>query len=122
MLSNNKLERHVHNIQTLTGRSHGKFLQNGAPRGCNGSCEEKHGTFHKAVFVPTDEVLSTLGLTDDGTRTPYQELHPAIEKTPMTEIVQFDEFGRPLTRTKIVGTGSYAEVIVHDFHTHRRKP
>lgn len=107
------MNRHAENVSILTGRSRGKFLQEGCPRGGGAHChtEIRKGILFKAIQFSAEEVLKNLGVADGGQRTPYEDLHAAVEETPMTEIVQFDALGRPIHRTRIIGSGDNTEIL-----------
>ena len=92
----NNIERRHQNVNNATGRVAGQFLLNGDPRGGGGGyCEKTVVTFYKAVDLSDDEIFATLGVADDGERTPYELLRAAVKPQQMTKIVTFDKSGRP---------------------------
>lgn len=83
-------------------RWHGSwFDENGQPRGGGGSTVTE--SFIRWVPHPVShaEVCETLGLTEDGHRLPYKELHPAVKPVKMRRTTIFDALGRTVKKDEL---------------------
>ena len=92
-----KKDRHAKNKSMLTGRHDGDFFLDGEPRGGGGHRVETESlTLYEAVYANSEEVCDVYGLNENGTRTPYDELHAQVRPVPITRQTIYDQRGIPI--------------------------
>lgn len=84
----------------LTGRWRGEFYLGGTPRGSSTSTVEIVLTRYEPDPIDIDTVFANLGITDDGYRTPFGELHPAVKPVKFTKIRTTDWRGQIIDETE----------------------
>lgn len=104
-LRQEKREREDANFDILTGRRHGKFFTKGDPRG-NWQIPiiESNEVYYPAIEFPDEVIFNALGIGDNGIRTKYRDLRPAIgDPIPVTSVTIYDRKGKFVSRKVIIG-------------------
>lgn len=100
-----KRDRENHNFDLLTGRNRGKFYTMGDPRG-NWQIPiiESNEVYYPAIEFPDEVIFGALGIGDNGKRTKYRDLRPAIgDPIPVTSVTIYDRKGKFVSRKVIIG-------------------
>lgn len=91
-------DRHAENKAMLTGRHDGDFFLSGQARGGGDHrVTTENFTLYEATYAGIDEVCDVLGLNEDGTRTPYNELHAQVKPVSITRRTIYDQRGTPVS-------------------------